>query len=226
MPNRVVRREGPGEAVVADNVRVMIVDAQPLVRSGMRVALGRAEGFEVIGEGASVAEAPGRAVEAQPDVVVLGIGSGLLSVRTARERWPKVAVLMVSAAVDPVSIRRAFERGVTGVLLPTVDDDEFVRALRLVAGGERYLTPEVGASLAQDVYDDRRVALSAREQSVLRLLALGHTNHEIARELVVSIRTVEGHRANLMAKLGLASRAELVQHALRIGLLDDELART
>lgn len=211
---------------MTDGARVMIVDAQPLVRSGMRVALGRAaEEFVVIGEAPTVTAAIGTPAGADPQVVVLGVGCGVSSVRSIRERWPKAAVVMVSAAVDPVSTRRAFERGVAGVVLPTVGDDEFVRALRVVAAGGRYLTPEVGASLAQDGYGDRRGALSAREHDVLRLLALGHTNHEIARELVVSIRTVEGHRAHLMAKLGLASRAELVQHALHIGLLGDELAR-
>lgn len=213
---------------MADGVRVVIVDAQPLVRSGMREALGRAQGLVLLDEAASVTAMVGPTPDdAPPDVVILGVGSGLLAVRAVRERWPTAAVLMVSATTDPSSMRRAFERGVAGVVLPTVDEDEFVRALRLVAAGEQYLTPEVGASLATDRHDGARAgALSARERDVLRLLALGHTNHEIARELVVSIRTVEGHRAHLLTKLGLASRAELVQHALKVGLLDDELARS
>ncbi len=211
---------------MADQVRVMIIDAQPLVRSGMRVALGREQELVVVGEAPSVAEALGASARVDPDVLVLGAGHGTVSVHTVRERWPKARVLMLSAAVDPVSVRRMFELGVAGVVLPIVDDDELIRALRTVAAGERYVTPGVGAALAQAGHDHNGVAaLSARERDVLRLLALGYTNQEIAHELVVSIRTVEGHRAHLVAKLGAVSRAELVRLAIRVGLLDDELAR-
>lgn len=208
---------------MADHVRVMIIDAQPLVRSGVRVVLGRAQEFAVIDEGPSVAGVSGAA----PDIVVLCAGHGSAAVRTVRERWPRSAVLLVSASGDPVSARRAFEMGVAGIVLSTVDDEELVRALRAVAAGGRYVTPGVGAALADANHEHAGMAaLSARERDVLRQLALGLTNQQIAHQLVVSIRTVEGHRAHLMAKLGATSRAELVRHALKAGLLDDDLARS
>ena len=220
-------RQGPGEATVTTGMRVVLIDGQPLVRSGMRVALVHDPALVVVGEAASVAEAVAADDALQPDAVVLGVANGPLSVRAVRQHWPDAAVLLVSSAVDPPSVRRAFERGVAGVVLPTVDGAEFVRALRVVACGERYLTPAVGVSLVRDVHkSDSGVALSVRERDVLRLLALGHTNHEIAQTLVVSVRTVEGHRAHMMAKLDVTSRAELVRHALTVGLLDDELARS
>ncbi len=208
---------------VANHVRVMVIDAQPLVRSGIRVALAREQGFVIVEEGESIVGRSG----ADPDVVVLGTGHGSASARSIRERWPMAAVLMLSASADPVLVRRLFELGVTGIVLPTVDDNELIRAMRIVASGGRYVTPGVGAVLAEgDQHHNGVAALSARERDVLRLLALGLTNQQIADELVVSIRTVEGHRANLMTKLGATSRAELVRHALKVGLLDDELSRS
>jgi two-component system response regulator NreC len=208
---------------VANHVRVMVIDAQPLVRSGIRVALAREQGFVIVEEGESIVGTSG----ADPDVVVLGTGHGSASARSILERWPMAAVLMLSASADPVLVRRLFELGVTGIVLPTVDDNELIRAMRIVASGGRYVTPGVGAVLAEgDQHHNGVAALSARERDVLRLLALGLTNQQIADELVVSIRTVEGHRANLMTKLGATSRAELVRHALKVGLLDDELSRS
>ena len=207
---------------MADHVRVMIIDAQPMVRSGMRVALAGEPAFTIIGDGASVATASGT----DAGVVVLGSGQGVAAVRAVRERWPHAEVLMVSSSADPVATRRMFELGVAGVVLSTVDDEELVRALRTVASGERYVTPAVGATLADAKHERNGLtALSVRERDVLRLLALGLTNQQIAQELVVSVRTVEGHRSHLMAKLGATSRAELVRHALAVGMLDDDSGR-
>jgi two-component system response regulator NreC len=212
---------------VAQEVHVVVIDTQPLVRSGVRVALGPDSGMSVVGDGASPAEVAGPSAVVVPDVVLLGGGHGLLSVRAVRERWPSAGVLLVTQAGGPASVRQAFDRGVTGVVLPTVDEHELLRALRMVAAGERYVTPELGATLLRDGnVDAKHRSLSSRERDVLRLLALGHTNQEIAHELVVSVRTIEGHRAQVATKLGCSSRAELVKHALAIGLLDEDLARS
>lgn len=120
-------------------------------------------------------------------------------------------------------VRRAFAAGASGYVLKTAADEQLVQAVRAVAGGERYLHPALGAVLAQPdgprgPVDD----LSPREREVLRLLALGYTNQEIAEMLVVSVRTVESHRAHVMTKLRAESRAAMVRHALAAGLLDDE----
>ena len=118
-------------------------------------------------------------------------------------------------------MRRAFASGADGYLVKTAADEELVRALRAVSEGERYLHPSLGAKLAQPVAPSGPVdELSPREREVLRLLALGYTNQEIAQELVVSVRTVESHRAHVMTKLRAESRAAMVKHALDAGLLD------
>lgn len=212
--------------MVANEIRVVIVEAQPLMRSGMRVSLVTEPDLIVTGEASSEGAALALRGPA-PDVVVLGSGSGLLTVRAIRDAWPTARILVVWARVDAASIRRAFERGVIGVVTPVVDASEFVRAVRAVGSGARYLAPEVGAEIVGESRDaDRDGLLSQRERDVLRLLALGYTNQQIAHELVISIRTVEGHRAHLMEKVDASSRAELVQFAIRAGLLNDELARS
>ena len=120
-------------------------------------------------------------------------------------------------------VRRAFEAGASGYVPKTAADEELIRAIRAVSNGERYLHPSLGAVLAQPPQSRGAVdELSSREREVLRLLALGHTNQEIDEQLYVSVRTVESHRAHIMTKLRAASRAEMVQHAIAGGLLEDE----
>ena len=126
---------------------------------------------------------------------------------------------------DPRYVREAFEAGASGYVLKEAADTEVVGAVREVAAGERYVHPALGAGSSQAEADERRAAeedpLSEREREVLRLLALGHTNQEIAKMLYISVRTAETHRAHIMQKLRLSSRAELVRYALAEGLLDD-----
>jgi two-component system, NarL family, response regulator NreC len=121
-------------------------------------------------------------------------------------------------------VSEAFEAGASGYVLKEAADTEVVDAVRAVAAGERYVHPALGARLVQAAAEERRRAqedpLSDREREVLRLLALGHTNQEIAKMLYISVRTAETHRAHIMQKLGLSSRAELVRYALAEGLLE------
>jgi DNA-binding NarL/FixJ family response regulator len=125
---------------------------------------------------------------------------------------------------DPRYVREAFEAGASGSVLKEAADTEVVDAVRAVAAGERYLHPALGASLVAAEAEERKRAeadpLSEREREVLRLLALGHTNQEIASLLFISVRTAETHRAHIMQKLGLSSRAELVRYALDQGLIE------
>jgi DNA-binding NarL/FixJ family response regulator len=138
---------------------------------------------------------------------------------------PETKVLVLSMQDDPRYVREAFEAGASGYVLKEAADTEVVAAVRAVAAGERYLHPALGARLVAAEAEERKRAasdpLSEREQEILRLLALGHTNQEIAKMLYISVRTAETHRAHVMQKLGLSSRAELVRYALAAGLLDE-----
>ena len=149
-----------------------------------------------------------------------GIG-GLEGLPRLLERAPDAAVLVLSMHDEADDVRRAFEAGAAGYVVKAAADEDVVRAVRTVASGERYVHPSVGAILAQPARSRGPVdELSPREREVLRLLALGHTNQEIAQQLVVSVRTVESHRAHIMTKLRADSRAAMVRHALDAGLLD------
>jgi two-component system, NarL family, response regulator NreC len=138
---------------------------------------------------------------------------------------PDSKVLLLSMQDDPRYVREAFAAGATGYVLKEAADTEVVAAIREVARGGRYVSPELGARLlAADAEAERRAGedpLSDREREVLRLLALGHTNQEIAKQLYISVRTAETHRAHIMQKLRLQSRAELVRYAIDQKLLDE-----
>ena len=209
-----------------DEVTVLLCDDHAVLRSGLRLLLDREPGLACVGE-AGTAEEALRAVERlHPDLVVIdlqmpGIG-GVAGVARLRERHPRLPVLVLSMHDQADDVRRAFEAGAAGYLVKTAADEELVRAVRAVAGGERYVHPSLGAVLAQPPRSRGPVDdLSPREQEVLRLLALGYTNHEIADRLYVSVRTVESHRAHLMAKLRVNSRAAMVRHAIDAGLLEE-----
>ncbi len=208
-----------------DAVRVMIVDDHAVVRSGLRLVLEREPDIVCVAEASSAEEALRRVVQAQPAVVLLdlqmpGIG-GLEGLPRLLERAPDAAVLVLSMHDEADDVRRAFEAGAAGYVVKAAADEDVVRAVRTVASGERYVHPSVGAILAQPARSRGPVdELSPREREVLRLLALGHTNQEIAQQLVVSVRTVESHRAHIMTKLRADSRAAMVRHALDAGLLD------
>jgi len=137
---------------------------------------------------------------------------------------PDAKTLVLSMQADPHSVREAFAAGAAGYVLKEAADSEVVGAVRAVAAGERYVHPAHGARLVAAEAEERRRAeedpLSEREREVLRLLALGHTNQEIAKSLYISVRTAETHRAHIMQKLRLKSRAELVRYALENGLIE------
>jgi len=209
-------------------IRVVIVDDHALVRSGLRLLLEAEEDVTVEDEGGNAEEAIRLARLHKPDVVLLDVvmpgQSGLDAVPAILEAAPKASVLVLSMQDDPSYVRQAFAAGASGYLLKEAADNELVAALREVAGGGRYVHPTLGARLAATQADaEARAAadpLSDREREVLRLLALGHTNQEIAKMLYISVRTAETHRAHIMQKLRLATRAELVRYALHQGLLE------
>lgn len=213
-------------------IRVVVVDDHAVVRAGIRLLLEGHDDIEVVGEGGTADEAVRAARLEQPDVVLLDV---VMPGETGIEATPKVLaaapntrVLILSMQDDPSYVRQAFAAGAHGYVLKEAADVEVVQAVREVAGGGRYVHPSLGARLvtAEVEAAAERAAdpLSEREHEVLRLLALGHTNQEIAQQLYISVRTAETHRAHIMRKLGLATRAELVRHALAHGLLDEDAA--
>jgi two-component system response regulator NreC len=186
------------------------------------------EDLEAVGEAGSAREAVFEARTTKPDVVLMDVmmpeQSGLTVVPQLVKEHPEATVLVLSMQDDPRYVREAFEAGASGYVLKEAADAELVAAIRDVAAGGRYVHPELGARLVAAETAERRRAeddpLSDREREVLRLLALGHTNQEIAKELYISVRTAETHRAHIMQKLRLSSRAELVRYALSEGLLE------
>jgi two-component system, NarL family, response regulator NreC len=158
--------------------------------------------------------------------VVMPERSGLEALPQLKHENPDAQVLVLSMQDDPRYVREAFAAGASGYVLKEAADTEVVAAVREVARGGRYVNPELGARLvAADADAVRRAEedpLSEREREVLRLLALGHTNQEIASTLFISVRTAETHRAHIMQKLGLQTRADLVAYALERGLLEPQ----
>ncbi|MBV8065341.1 MAG: response regulator transcription factor [Actinobacteria bacterium] len=205
-------------------IRVVLVDDHALVRSGLRRLLEGEDDIRVEDEGGSADDGVRLARLHKPDVVLLDVGmpgrSGIRAVAEIIAAAPAAKVLVLSGDGYAATVREAFAAGASGYLLKDAAERDLVAAVREVAGGRRYVDAALGARLAAAAREDDD-PLSDREREVLRLLALGHTNQEIARMLVISVRTAETHRANIMQKLLLTTRAELVRHALRRGLLEE-----
>jgi two-component system, NarL family, response regulator NreC len=210
------------------SIRILVVDDHPVVRSGLKLLLDAEADIEVVGEAGNAQEALLRAKLLQPDILLLDVTMpGKSGIEVAREA-PDVAhdakVVMLSMQDEPSYVREAFAAGAHGYVLKEAADTELVRAVREVAGGGRYVHPELGARLiVAEAREQAKAAadpLSDREREVLRLLALGHTNQEIAKLLYISVRTAETHRAHVMQKLHLETRAGLVRYALDHGLLE------
>jgi two-component system response regulator NreC len=146
-------------------------------------------------------------------------GSSLEAIPTIRKEAPSTQIVVLTMQQEPAFARHALGSGALGYVLKEAADDELVEAVRRAAVGESYLNPRLGARLASEPPPGPPDDLSEREVDVLRLIALGHTNAEIAEQLFLSVRTVETHRAHIQQKLRLSSRAELVSYALRRGLI-------
>jgi DNA-binding NarL/FixJ family response regulator len=210
------------------SIRILVVDDHPVVRSGLKLLLEAQEDIEVVGEAGNAQEALLRAKLLQPDILLLDVTmpgkSGIEVARETPDVAPDAKVVMLSMQDEPSYVREAFAAGAHGYVLKEAADTELVRAVREVAGGGRYVHPELGARLIVAEAREQAAAaadpLSDREREVLRLLALGHTNQEIAKLLYISVRTAETHRAHVMQKLRLETRAALVRYALDHGLLE------
>jgi DNA-binding NarL/FixJ family response regulator len=210
-------------------IRVLIVDDHAVVRSGLRLLLENEDGIECVGEAGNAEEAVRVARREKPDVVLLDVvmpgKTGIQATPEILSAAPDCKVLVLSMQDDPSYVREAFAAGAAGYVLKEAAEAEVVQAVHEVSDGGRYVHPALGARLVVADQQARARAdadpLSEREREVLRLLALGHTNQEIAKMLFISVRTAETHRAHIMQKLRLSTRAELVRYAIANGLLEE-----
>jgi two-component system response regulator NreC len=204
-------------------IRVVIADDHAVVRRGLRQVLDAEEGCEVVAE-ASDLEAARRYVRGHhPDVLVLDLnlpeGLSLGAIPEIRAQCPETQIVVLTMQNEPAYARQALGAGALGYVLKEAAESELVEAVRRAAMGDTYLNPRLGARVAAEPPPGLPDGLSEREVEVLRMIALGHTNAEIADELFLSVRTVETHRAHIQQKLRLGSRSELVRYALDHGLV-------
>jgi two-component system response regulator NreC len=211
-------------------IRIVLVDDHALVRSGLKRLLEAQPDLEVVGEAGNIQEAVFEVRAAQPDIVLLDL---MMPGETGIAGLPKLLaearganVLILSMEDEPSLVRQAFAAGASGYVLKNAVDSELVAAVRDVAAGNRYVHPALGAQLlaaeAATLAGEPSDPLSDREREVLRLLALGHTNQEIAAQLFISVRTAETHRSHIMQKLQFSTRAELVRYAIEHGMLEPD----
>jgi two-component system, NarL family, response regulator NreC len=213
------------EAAANSDITIVIADDHQVVRAGLRLLLEAEDGFEVVAEAGDVPTTERRLTAYHPRVLILDLNmpgeSSLPAIPRMRQNAPDTQIVVLTMQNDPAFAREALRAGATGYVLKEAADTELVQAVRLAAEGRTYLNPELGARLAAEPPtatgppDD----LSAREVEVLRLIALGHTNGEIASTLYLSVRTVESHRAHIQQKTRRTTRAELVAYARENGLL-------
>jgi two-component system response regulator NreC len=208
---------------VPETISIILADDHTVVRSALRMLLEGETDFEVVAEAADV-DATIRYLRGhKPDVLILDLNmpgrASLEAIPEMQEVSPGTRIVVLTMQKEPAFARRALQLGVLGYVLKEAADDELVQAVRKAAAGKTYLQPALGARLAAEP-QEAGGELSEREEEVLRLIALGHTNAEIAKQLYISVRTVETHRAHIQQKLGVSTRAELVRSALSRGLIE------
>ncbi len=214
----------PGQRGEVGVTTIVLADDHTVVRNALRLLLDAEPGFEVVAEAGDVDTAVRYVRGHKPTVLILDLNmpgrSSLDAVPDLRAASPQTEIVVLTMQNEPAFARRALQAGVRGYVVKEAADAELVQAVRSAAAGDTYLQPALGARLAAGENGDNEDELSERERDVLRLIALGHTNAEVAEQLYISIRTVESHRAHIQQKLGLTSRAELVRYALKRGLVE------
>jgi len=211
-------------------IRILLADDHTVLRAGLRALLAGQCDLEVIGEASDGAEAIRLAQTLHPDVVVMDIGmpgvNGIDATARIKRELPGVKVLILSMHDDQGYLRQVLRAGASGYVLKRAADTELLAAIRAAARGEVFLDPAMAKALVEEVVQPSRSSaaepvLSDREREVLRLLAYGHTNQQVADRLCIGVKSVETYKARLMEKLGLKGRAELVRYALQHGILKD-----
>jgi two-component system response regulator NreC len=207
-------------------ITLVLADDHQVVRTGLRMLLDSDDRFRVLEEAGDVAGTVRTVLARRPQVLVLDLNMGgessLDTIPQLRAEAPETQIVVLTMQEDPAFARAALRAGAIGYVLKDAADDELMTAVTMAAEGRTYLNPELGAKLAAEMPETsgRPDNLSPRELEVLTLIALGHTNGEIASLLFLSVRTIESHRAHIQQKTLLATRAELVAYARDHGLLD------
>jgi two-component system, NarL family, response regulator NreC len=216
--------ERPAGEPSADTTTIVLADDHTVVRSALRMLLEAEPDFEVVAEAGNADDAVRYVRGHKPTVLILDLNmpgrSSLEAVPEIKEVSPTTEIVVLTMQNEPAFARKALQAGVRGYVLKEAADAELVQAVRSAAAGDTYLQPALGARLVSEPDSTRADGLSEREREVLRLIALGHTNAEIAEQLFLSIRTVESHRAHIQQKLRLSGRAELVRYALERGMVE------
>jgi DNA-binding NarL/FixJ family response regulator len=211
--------------------RILLADDHAVVRRGLRMVLEAQPDLEVVAEVGDGAEAVKRGLEDDVDLAVIDIAmprmTGLHAARELHRRRPKLRILMLSMHKNERYLYEALKAGAAGYVVKTVADRDLVEAIRAAMRGEKFLYPGAMTPLIEDFLrrarqDEpvREDPLTAREQEVVKLVAEGYSNKRIAETLVISEKTVERHRANILEKLGMRDRVELTRYAIRHGLIE------
>jgi len=212
-------------------IRLLLVDDHAVVRSGLRMLLEHETDIEIVGEAGTAHETLALVEQLQPDVVLMDIGlpdkSGIEATQEIKSRWPQVAVVALTIHEDEEYFFKMLQAGASGYVPKRAAPEELLTAVRSAAAGEIYLYPSLAKLLVKDYLTGNREAshagtldeLTEREQEVLAYVAEGSSNPEIAEALTISPKTVARHRENIMHKLNLHSRAELVKYAIRKGII-------
>jgi two-component system, NarL family, response regulator LiaR len=205
-------------------IRILLVDDHSVVRQGLRMFLGLDPDLEVVGEASNGAEGIELVRKLQPDVVLMDllmpIMDGITAIQNLRKEFPDVEVVALTSILEDDKVVGAVRAGAIGYLLKDTQADELCRAIKAAASGQVQLSPQAAARLVREIKTPGSPEkLTQRETDVLRLLALGRSNKEIANELVIGEKTVKTHVSNILMKLGLSSRTQAALHAVRIGLV-------
>lgn len=214
---------------MTERIRVLVVDDHTIVRSGVRLLLEAENDLEIVGEAGDGAQALALVESLQPDVVVIDVAmpgmDGIEATRQIKARWPNINVLALTMHRTDEYFFAMLKAGASGYILKGAETSELINAVHTVGRGEIFLHATMARRLVQDYLSRAEgtpgleVALSPREKEILRLLAEGYSNNEIAQKLVISASTVHTHRSNIMTKLGLSGRHELIQYARERGLV-------
>lgn len=216
-------------------IRLLIVDDHAVVRSGLKLLLGEKQNIEVVGEAADGDEAIRQAEVLRPDVVLMDLSmphgkDGMTATEELKKLLPDIYILILTMHDDEQYLFRAIQAGASGYILKNAPHEELLTAISFVAAGNAYLTPLATKRLMGQYIEkvksgesaDEFSTLSEREKEVLSWTAKGYSNKEIAENLVISVKTVETHKSNLMEKLGLKTRPDLIKYAMKKGLLQFE----
>src|SRR5215472_9177575 len=215
------------------NIRILLADDHTILRAGLKMMLNAQPDMEVIGEAQDGRQAMQEAQRLHPDIVLMDITmpdiNGIEATRRIKKQLPEIKVLILTMHENDEYVFQALRAGASGYLLKEAADTELISALHVVQSGQFYLSPAAQSVMVGDYLQRVRIgeekdsynSLTEREREILKLVAEGHTNNQIAEILVISPKTVDTHRTHVMDKLNLHSRAELVKYAMRRGLLED-----